>query len=303
MIASNEPRVADHRDVVSSGPAQLHVSISADQSSEIDSGVPVGFCIRYRIRSLLFNLFVMGLIAAICLTDSYVRAVLGSELFVIFLVYLSYAQRGGPYYYLASISSARDVSTLFERLHREPGQLFLKCECSHFYSFTSEEGLTTAGSETTFLNRTPVPIGLWTDVSEPVPDWTTSAEICKIKSEATFEFANPESAAFIDRFTALVHATHRYRDVHCKVTCELSLNGLAPRILMLPHHQPEAPWWLRPSCYSLSNCLLLNWPYRMLLQACTARVNICIRKRYEFNADTPCVVNMEDEREAWPWMR
>jgi hypothetical protein len=292
MSAPNE-----HHDgyvgIVEGGPVHL----SADRYIENDpAGWPPSDYVRFRIRLLFLNVIMVFLVAFVCDEPIANHRFIFDLMLVFFGIWYIWHTRELRAY-LDSILSTRDMFALVDRLRLEPGRLVLKCECSHVVSGKDAKGEVFEKVVTTFLNRTCVPIDLWTDVSGPLPEWTATASgICKIKSVAKFEFANPESARFVDRFAMLVYHTHRHRDVLCIVTCELELPGLLPRTLMLPHQTEAAPWWLYPHVDFAAACLLLSWPYHTLFEAKSTRLRVCFRKRYEFNAGTPCVVNMVDEQ-------
>lgn len=258
----------------------------------------------YFICSLLLSMLVIGLVAAVCLSNSEYRPLPAIGLGFMCFAHALISAHGGTYAYLASIPSASDdtVSDEIERLRLEPGRIFIKCECSQFISSTDMDGNTVQSIWVSFYNRTYVPIDVWIDVSDPLPEWEIGApEIRKISTETEFEFANPESAEFTGRLVALVRQAHRHRSGHCQVACELEVPGILPRMLMFPHKQ-AAPWWVSLFWYFAASFLLFGWSYRLLLEACSTRVCVCVRKRYTFNVDTLPEVNMLDERHIYDFV-
>ncbi len=289
--------MADHQYVTMGAGTDLAAVLNqgAERRAEIDPVGPAGS--HSHIFSFLLNVLALSLLVALCASKSKVPLAVAFGLS--YLIYIVHVFGGGAYAYLSAMSSTGVISSVIDEIHREPGELFIKCECSHQTSSTSTDSDGNSSSSTstkvTFRNRTRVPINTWTDVSDRLPDWAQAApEICKVKSEAAYEFANEESARYVERLTALVYATHRNRDRDCEVACEYELRGLLPRMLLLPS-QKRPPWWLSSFWFLSASFFLLSWPYRMLLEANSVRLRVCFRKLYTINANTPLVVNMENE--------
>ena len=291
--SSNEAHTADHQYVMLGATSHL-----PDRRAEIDTVGPAGS--SSHICSLILNVGLLGLLVALGLAKSVINplAVVSG---IFFLAYVVHVFKGGAYAYLESISSAQGVSSVIDRLQREPGQLFISCVCSHetSSSSTDSDGNTSTSTSTsvTFQNRTRVPIAMWADVSDRLPEWASHArapEVCKVKSEAKYEFASAESAQFVERLTALVYATHRNRDSDCTVSCVHELPGLLPRMLMLSNPL-NRPWWLSTFWFLVASLFCLSWPYRMLLESNSIRLKVCFRKSYAIDPSTPLEVNMVNE--------